>query len=89
MAHLLFGQRDEAAKLLNYITSQAKQNYNTIPEMISNKLQMTKVPRDAYSWNVWCNCIRQENDQYIGTIPMVGYGSGAYILTLYEFYEQK
>ncbi|HEX3007580.1 MAG TPA: glycoside hydrolase family 15 protein [Bacteroidales bacterium] len=89
MAHLLFGQRDEAGKLLNYITSQAKQNYNTIPEMISNKLQMTKVPRDAYSWNVWCNCIRQKDDQYIGTIPMVGYGSGAYILTLYEYYEQK
>jgi GH15 family glucan-1,4-alpha-glucosidase len=89
MAHLLFGQPDEAAKLLHYITSQAAQNYNTIPEMISNKLQMAKVPRDAYSWNVWCNCIRQEDDQYIGTIPMVGYGSGAYILTLYEFYDHK
>lgn len=85
-AYLLFGQKEEAAKFLNYITNQATLNNNTIPEMFSNKLQMAKVTKNYYSSNVWCNCIRQDDNQYIGTIPMVGYGSGAYVITLYEYY---
>jgi hypothetical protein len=68
------------------VTEQAAANFNTIPEMYSNKLQMDKVPKDYYNWNIWCNCIRQEDGQYIGTIPMVGYGSGAYIIALYDYY---
>ena len=86
LAYMLFGQREEAAKLLNYVTEQASLNYNTIPEMFSNKIQMGKVPKDFYDWDIWCNCIRHEDDQYIGTIPMVGYGSGAYIIALYGYY---
>jgi GH15 family glucan-1,4-alpha-glucosidase len=85
-AHLLFGQKTEAANLLNYITEQASVNNNTIPEMISNKLQMDKVTENFKSSNIWCNCIRDKDDQFIGTIPMVGYGSGAYILTLYSYH---
>jgi hypothetical protein len=54
--------------------------------MFSNKLQMGKVPKDFYDWDIWCNCIRHEDDQYIGTIPMVGYGSGAYVIALYGYY---
>jgi GH15 family glucan-1,4-alpha-glucosidase len=85
-AYLRFGEKEEAAKLLNYITEQASVNNNTIPEMISNKLQMDKVAPQNMTWNIWCNCIRDKDDQYIGTIPMVGYGSGAYILALYDYY---
>jgi len=88
MAHafLLFGERDQAAALINHVTIQASHNFNTIPEMYSNKDQMAKIPADFYNWNMWCNCIRKESNQYIGAIPMVGYGSGAYILALYRLY---
>jgi len=87
LAYMLFGEKEEAAKLISYVTNQAALNYNTIPEMISNKLQMGKVPEAFYEWNRWCNCIRREDGLFIGTIPMVGYGSGAFILALYTFYE--
>jgi len=86
LAHLLFDNKPEAAKLLNFVTEQAAVNYNMIPEMFSNKLQMKKVTGNYRSWNIWCNCIRDKDDQYIGTIPMVGYGSAAYILALYAYY---
>jgi GH15 family glucan-1,4-alpha-glucosidase len=85
-AYLLFGEKDEAAKLLNFVTEQAAVNNNTIPEMYSNRLQMEKVTDNFKSSDIWCNCIRDKDDQYIGTIPMVGYGSAAYILTLYDYY---
>lgn len=86
VARMLFGQKEEAAKLINYVTDQATLNYNIIPEMISNKLQMRKVPGEFYEWNTWCNCIRHDDDLFIGTIPMVGYGSGAYVIALYRYY---
>jgi GH15 family glucan-1,4-alpha-glucosidase len=88
LAHLLFGQKNEAAKLLNHVTEQAAANYNTIPEMYSNKVQSDKVTEYFMSHDVWCNCIRDKDDLYIGAIPMVGYGSGAYILTLFAFYKE-
>jgi GH15 family glucan-1,4-alpha-glucosidase len=86
LAHLLYGHKDEAAKILNYFTEQASVNHNSLPEMISNKLQMERVPEAYIPGEFWCNCIRDKDDQYIGMIPMVGYGSAAYILTLYSFY---
>jgi GH15 family glucan-1,4-alpha-glucosidase len=86
LAHILFCEKSDAAKLLNFVTEQAAVNNNTIPEMYSNKLQMDKVTDDFESFNIWCNCIRDKDDHYIGTIPMVGYGSAAYILTLYAYY---
>ena len=87
-AHLLAGNKPDAAKLLDFVTEQAAVNNNTIPEMYSNKLQMDKVTDNFRSNNIWCNCIRDKDDQYIGTIPMVGYGSAAYILTLYSYYDK-
>ncbi len=87
-AYLLFGDKNNAHKLLNFITEQASLNFNTIPEMISNKLQMDKVTDNFKSNNIWCNCIRNVGNQYIGTIPMVGYGSAAYIITLYAYYSK-
>jgi len=47
---------------------------------------MDKVTADFRMNDIWCNCIRDTDNQYIGTIPMVGYGSGAYVLSLFEFY---
>lgn len=88
VAHMLFGQKPEAWNLLNYVTMQAAMNFNTVPEMFSNKLQMEKVPKDYYDWDTWCNCIRHEDGLFIGTIPMVGYGSGAYVLALYQYYDK-
>ena len=85
-AWLLFGEKEEAAGLLNFVTEQASVNNNTIPEMYSNKLQMEKVPDSLKGINFWCNCIRDKDNQYIGMVPMVGYGSGAYILTLFAYY---
>ena len=87
-AHLLFGQKKEAFQLLNFVTGQAVVNNNTVPEMYSNKLQMEKVTASFLNNNIWCNCIRDKGDQYIGTIPMVGYGSAAYIITLYAYYNK-
>jgi GH15 family glucan-1,4-alpha-glucosidase len=86
LAHILFGEKPEAAELLNFVTEQAAANNNIIPEMYSNKMQMDKVTNDFKTNNIWCNCIRDKDKQYIGTIPMVGYGSGTYILTLYAYY---
>ncbi len=86
MAHLLFKNKAEAFRLLNFVTEQAAANNNLIPEMYSNKLQMDKVTKNFYDANVWCNCIRDKGDQYIGTIPMVGYGAGAYVLSLFGYY---
>ena len=88
-SHLLYGNTPAAYSLINYITEQAALNYNTIPEMISNKMQMNQVTSDFYSNEVWCNCIRQEDGLYIGTIPMVGYGSGAYAISLLAYYEKR
>lgn len=85
-AWLLFGGKKEAAGLLNFVTDQAAVNHNTIPEMYSNKLQMDKVTDNFRQNDIWCNCIRDKGDQYIGTVPMVGYGSAAYILTLFSYY---
>jgi hypothetical protein len=86
-AHLLYGQKEEAAKLINHVTEMAETNYNTIPEMFSNKLQLDKMTEEFSPIDVWCNCIRTKGDEYIGAIPMVGYGSGAYILSLFSYYE--
>ncbi|HSR17720.1 MAG TPA: glycoside hydrolase family 15 protein, partial [Ignavibacteriaceae bacterium] len=88
LAYLIFGEKTEAAELLNHVTQQAAINYNTIPEMYSNKLQLDKVTDDFKSFDVWCNCIRDKGDQYIGAIPMIGYGSGAFILTVLAYYEK-
>lgn len=88
LAHLLFDQKDITFKMLDYVTRQANLNYNTIPEMYSNKLQMDKVSENFMSSNIWCNCIRDADGMYIGTIPMVGYGSAVYVLTLFEYYDK-
>ncbi len=72
--------------MLAYVTDQASMNYNTIPEMFSNKEQLDKVTEEFRSNDVWCNCLREKGEQYIGAIPMVGYGSGTYILAMLSYY---
>lgn len=88
LAYILFDQRNKASELLDYITEQSSVNNNIIPEMLSNKVQSDKVTEYYLSHDIWCNCIRDKDDLYIGAIPMVGYGSGAYVLTLLAYYGQ-
>ena len=64
VAQNYFGNKKEAKKLIDRITSLASGNYNQIPEIISLDL-----------------------NRYKGSIPMVGYGSGAYILALMDYYQ--
>lgn len=85
-AYLKFADKNAAKPLIDYITEQASANHNTIPEMISNKSQMDKVPAEKRDIEVWCNCVRDKDDMYIGMIPMIGYGAGAYTLALLSFY---
>lgn len=86
-AHILFNQMDKAKELIGYITDQASINNNIVPEMLSNKVQSDKVTEYFKSQDVWCNCIRDKDNLYIGAIPMVGYGSGAYVIALLTYYE--
>ncbi|SFW85260.1 glycoside hydrolase family 15 protein [Chitinophaga sancti] len=88
-AYLKFGSTKAAKPLIDYITEQATVNHNTIPEMISNKSQMDKVATQKREIEVWCNCVRDNSDMYIGMVPMVGYGAGAYTLSLLSFYGIK
>jgi GH15 family glucan-1,4-alpha-glucosidase len=88
MAYLLNGDKEKASGFIDFVTRQAAANYNTIPEMYSNRLQREKVSGDPESYNIWCNCVREGDDEYIGTIPMIGYGSGAYLLSLLEYYNR-
>ena len=64
MAQNYFGNKKEAKKLIDRITSLASGNYNQVPEIISLDL-----------------------NRYKGSIPMVGYGSGVYILALMDYYQ--
>lgn len=56
--------------------------------MYSNRQQCVKVSGEAESFNIWYNCIPEGDNEYIGTIPMIGYGSGAYLLSLLEYYNR-
>ncbi|OGU50130.1 MAG: hypothetical protein A2315_15385 [Ignavibacteria bacterium RIFOXYB2_FULL_35_12] len=62
-AHIKFGQKEKAKKLIDWVTDHAKYNFNLIPELID----YTK-------------------ETYDGAIPMVGFGAGAYIKTLNDYY---
>jgi GH15 family glucan-1,4-alpha-glucosidase len=59
-----FGQKDKAKKLIDWITNQARLNFNLIPELFD----YTKATYD-------------------GAVPMAGFGAGAYIKTLNDFYK--
>jgi len=86
LAHILNGNKPAAAKMIGYVTRQAVNNFHTIPEMYSNAEQMKLVNKNSYQSETWCNCIRFTDGAYIGTIPMVGYGSGAYLISLLAYY---
>ena len=86
LADLNFGKKEESGNILNYITEQANANNNTIPEMISNKIQLEKMKDEFREIDVWCNCVRDNGEEYIGAIPMIGYGAGVYILSTLAYY---
>jgi GH15 family glucan-1,4-alpha-glucosidase len=62
-AHIKFGQKEKAKKIIDWITNQAKLNFNLIPELFD----YTKATYD-------------------GAVPMVGFGAGAYLKTINDFY---
>ncbi len=64
-AHIKFGQKDKAKKLIDWVISQAKLNFNLLPEL--------------FEYN---------NATYDGAIPMVGFGAGAYLKTINDFYKK-
>jgi GH15 family glucan-1,4-alpha-glucosidase len=55
------GQRADA--LVDFVTAQARANYDLIPELYNTSASSGQIGR------------------YTGSIPMVGYGAGAYLLT--------
>ncbi|MGZ3925245.1 MAG: glycoside hydrolase family 15 protein, partial [Flavisolibacter sp.] len=59
------GNKAEAKRLIDRITSFASRNNNQVPEILSNDLGL-----------------------YRGAIPMVGYGSGAYIIAVLDYYSK-
>jgi GH15 family glucan-1,4-alpha-glucosidase len=60
------GRTSEAKTLLNWMTSQATNNYNLIPELLDYNTQ-----------------------DYAGSVPMGGFGSGSYILGINDYYHQQ
>ncbi len=65
VAQLQAGNRKEAKKYIDRITSFISRNNNQVPEILSNDMSL-----------------------YRGAIPMVGYGSGAYVLALLKYYNK-
>lgn len=88
LSHIKLGDRARAYKMLQHVTDLATINYNTIPEMYSNAKQSEKVTPEFYSSEIWCNCVRKGNHEYIGMVPMIGYGAGAYVISLLEYYKK-
>jgi len=64
-AHIKFGQKDKAKKLIDWVVSQAKLNFNLLPELFD-----------------------YHKATYDGAIPMVGFGAGAYLKTINDFYNK-
>jgi len=56
-----FGESEEARKIMEWIVSQARLNFNLLPELFDRKTA-----------------------KYDGAVPMVGFGAGAFIITLLE-----
>lgn len=59
-----FGESREAIKMMDWIISQTRRNFNLIPELFD-----------------------RNTGKYEGSVPMVGFGAGAYIVTLLEMYK--
>ena len=60
------GNGPKADQLLNWVTAQASENYDLLPELYNTRTQSGQI--GAYS----------------GSIPMVGYGAGAYQMTMLD-----
>ena len=59
------GDRSESKTLIDWMTSQAQNNYYLIPELLD-----------------------YTNQDYAGSVPMGGFGSGSYILALNDYYNK-
>ena len=64
-AHIKFGEKDKAKKLIDWVVSQATLNFNLLPELFD-----------------------YHRATYEGAIPRVGFGAGAYLKTINDFYKK-
>lgn len=82
-----YGKPKIARQIIDRITGLASQNNHQLPEMLTY-INLWKKPVSAYlDSESWCYCVRDKNESYAGAIPMAGYGAGAYIMALFEYYE--
>ena len=82
-----YGQPEIARQIISRMTGLAAQNNHQLPEMLTY-INLWKKPVATYNDSeAWCYCVRDKNGQYAGAIPMAGYGAGAYIIALFEYYE--
>ncbi len=79
--HTYFGKMKEAKSIIDWNTRQAKCNYNLFPEIYGLDT----------NYDIESGRLKPENTdnvfaKYEGSIPMVGYGSAAYIIALSDYY---
>ncbi len=78
------GKRRQARRIIQRLTALAEANNGQLPEMLTYN-NLWKEPVEKYADNeAWCRCVSHENGRYAGSIPMAGYGAGAYVLAVLE-----
>ncbi|MFN7830683.1 MAG: hypothetical protein ACK5Q2_01745, partial [Bacteroidota bacterium] len=82
-----YGQPEIARQIISWRTGMAAQNNHQLPEMLTYINLWKKSVARYNDSEAWCYCVRDKNGQYAGAIPMAGYGAGAYIIALFEYYE--
>lgn len=78
----LFSSIPVVLLLFQFSKTEAQMSYSYLTT--SNGLRTVATYNDS---EAWCYCVRDKNGQYAGAIPMAGYGAGAYIIALFEYYE--
>lgn len=82
-----YGKPEIARRITDRITGLAAQNNHQLPEMLTYINLWHKPVAHYRDSETWCYCVRDRNEQYAGAIPMAGYGAGAYIMALFDYYE--
>lgn len=70
-----------ARTLLNWITSQAKANHNLIGELLSDGVYTKEDDSDGF------NIGSDGGSELQGSVPMCGFGPGAYLLAVHTVYQ--
>jgi GH15 family glucan-1,4-alpha-glucosidase len=73
----------KAKTILDWITDQARNNYNLIGELLSDGVYQPGSEDDRWDAN------NDNGGDYQGAIPMCGFGPGAYILGINDYYSSN